>query len=124
MKRDMDLIRKILFEIEKYPHYPEFLSIVNDNPIPLEFESYDEETINYHIKLLVEAGIVERFQGNTYPFTPRGLTWKGHEFLDLMRGESIWEQAKDTMKKTGGMAFEILIKVLIETATKAAMGQL
>jgi len=124
MKRDMDLIRNILLRIEKYPHFPSYLNKeeVNDNPISLEFKHYDEETINYHIKLLVEAGIVEKFPKASYPYVPRGLTWDGHEYLDLMKDESAWEQAKEMMKKTGGMAFEILIRVLLEIAAKAVTG--
>ena len=45
MKRDMDLVRKILLEIEK--QYKS-TAIIN-----LKIESYDMETVAYHCKILL-----------------------------------------------------------------------
>ena len=124
MKRDIDLIRKILEEVEIFPHYGREISISSDNSVPLNIEGYDHEIIDYHVKLLCEARLLERFPGNYYPYSIMGLTWEGHEFLDLMKQDSVWNRAKSAMKETGGMAFEVLLKVLVETATKTALGQL
>jgi len=48
MKRDMDLIREILLEIEKLPPNTE----TGEFPI----EGWKPEEINYHIRLLCQAG--------------------------------------------------------------------
>ena len=44
MKRDMDLARNILFEIEKYSEPNGWTEI--------KIENYSQEEISYHIKLL------------------------------------------------------------------------
>jgi len=123
MKRDMELIRKILLRIEEYPHFPEVSAGKPD--ISMGFDDYEQEDVYYNLKLLSQAGLINTDHGNTYSYRfVHGLTWQGHEFLDLMKKDTMWNKAKDVMKETGGMAFQVLMKVLIETATKAAMGQL
>jgi len=123
MKRDMDLIRKILIRIEKYPHFPEVSA--GKPEIPMEFDEYSQEEVYYNLNLLSQAGLVNSDHGNTYSYRfVHGLTWQGHEFLDLMKKDTLWKKAKDAMKETGGMAFQVLMRILIETATRAAMGQL
>ena len=123
MKRNMDLIRKILIRIEEYPHFPE---IVSRKPeISIDVPGHDEEEINYHLKLLSQAGLILTSSGGTLSYRwVQGLTWQGHEFLELMKKDTYWNKAKEAMKETGGMAFEVLMRILIETATKAALGQL
>jgi hypothetical protein len=48
MKRDMDLVRKILLQIEEHPHgfAPNYLAI----------EDYTQEQIGFHVLLMGEAG--------------------------------------------------------------------
>ena len=123
MKRNMDLIRKILIVIEEYPHFPE---IVSGKPaISFDIPDHDEEEIYYHLKLLSEAGLILTSSGRTFSYRlVQGLTWQGHEFLELMKKDTHWNKAKEAMKETGGMAFEVLMRILLETATKAALGQL
>jgi len=123
MNRDMDLIRKILLRIEEYPDYDPTYFKQNEN-ISFNFEGHSTNEIEYHLKLLADAGFTESGGGKYGYRNVVGLTWNGHEFLELMKGDTTWNNAKDAMKKTGGMAFEVLLKVLIETATKAALGQL
>ena len=54
MKRDMDLVRKILLEIEE--------QYVSSSIIDLKIEGYDSETIAYHCKILYEAGYVSYYK--------------------------------------------------------------
>ena len=51
------------------------------------------------------------------------LTWAGHEFLEASRDDTRWEKAKEEVTgKVGGMVFEILKQVLIETARTSVFG--
>lgn len=54
MKRDMDLVREILLEIEK--------SYVSTAIRDLQIDGYDKETIAYHCKILHEAGLVSEYK--------------------------------------------------------------
>ncbi len=78
MKRDMDLIREILLEIESWkPGSP-------GKTIALQGRPYDE--VKDHVLLLLDAGLIE-----LQPNVDRGLlivsrlTWAGHEFLEATR---------------------------------------
>jgi hypothetical protein len=121
MKRDMDLIRRILIEIEE-----------KDKEIHIE--DYSEEQINYHKALLIEAELVE---GKVH-YSSRGgknsdiipdwvyiikLTWQGHEFLDQARSETVWNKAKKFLTDKG-MDFSIhAFKIALGEVTKRMMIQ-
>ena len=120
MKRDMDLIRKILIEIENSQVYP-----IKEN---IEIEGYKEDVIIFHIILLKEAGLIEadfikNSDGSTIAEVSR-LTWEGYEFLDSTRNSNIWNKAKSiALNKTSGLTFTILKELLITLAREAVLNQ-
>ena len=108
----MDLIRKILLHIE------------DKDSKPANIERYEESIINGHLKLLVEAGLI---QGKLIEtglalqvrdiLNPR-LTWQGHEFIDAARNETLWNKTKTQItEKAGTVAFTVL-KVMLEEGAK------
>lgn len=111
MKRDMDLIRKMLLEIEGQDGY------IGNLAIP----GYSQETIGGHVRLLFNAGFCEGktmpIAGSTFPiYMITGLTWAGHDFLDDIRNESVWAGVKETLKRFGGDASLEVIKSLAAQA--------
>lgn len=112
MKRDMDLCRAILFEIENSDEVHSFHDISVDG--------YSEQQIFYHVKLLHDAGLVEAHDGSTMAelrwFAQR-LTWTGHEFLDATRDETIWNKAKTRVAgELGSVPFVIVRDVVTQLA--------
>lgn len=113
MKRDMDLIRLILIEMEKSTTYP---SIQN-----LEINGYSEGEVHFHLMLLKEAGLIiaenVSAQNDLY-LIPDRLTWQGYEFLEATKNNDAWNKTKEIMAKSGGFVFEvgksILIKILAQ----------
>lgn len=96
MKRNMDLVREILLEIEK-----QYVSTAIYN---LKVEGYDAETIAYHCKILYEAGLISDYKAqyadNTiYSFGVGSLTWDGNDYLDKVRDNSTWRKTKDAIAK-------------------------
>ena len=73
MKRDMELVRKILLETEE----------ASNNPIEwiaLNIEGYDPEVISYHVKIMKEAGLIEAENLTTlshFEWQPKSLTPMG-----------------------------------------------
>ena len=118
MKRDMDLVRKILLELEDAPY--------ESGGLDLELEGYSPDQISYHVMLLNEAELIEANDLSTFggpKWIPKRLTWAGHEFIEASRDESRWEKAKNIMKEKGsGMAFDVLRSVLIQLMMKAVLG--
>jgi hypothetical protein len=96
MKRDLDLIRLILLEVEKNDNY--------QRPVDIEAEGYSPEQVAYHVMLLGEAGYLtlsnkQHLRG--FGVSPKSLTWAGHEFLDATRNGKIWHQLKARLKDQG-----------------------
>lgn len=116
MKRDMDLVRKILFVLEE--HESGFA------PEPLLVEGYSSERIGFHVLLMGEGGLLKcckstSFGAGTPSAAPTRLTWEGFDFLEAARADSTWYKAKKKFKDAGeGVVFEILKAVLVAHATK------
>ena len=114
MKRDLDLIKAILLEIEKKD---------DTSPISnLSVEGYDQKSIDYNIHLLNQAGLIKaniaRVGANEiYDPIILEMTWSGHEFLDSARNETVWNKGKELIKQHGGsVPFEVLKSVLNQVA--------
>jgi len=108
MKRDLQLIRKLLLFIEDKSNGSE--PIRGNIPI----EDYTEQQIHYHLGLLTSAGLIKAIganRGDMVIYLPITLTWDGHEFLDAARNETIW---KKTMSKIGEVTESIAIPLLKE----------
>ena len=99
----MDLIRLTLMQVE------------GEEPIP-DMTNYSEEQRVYHSALLIEAGLVDGniVEGSTgFPegTVMRRLTWAGHEFLDAVREDSIWNKVKQKVIKPGASwTFGLLVE--------------
>jgi hypothetical protein len=77
MKRDMDLVRKILLEVESW-------SWAQRNDVP-KIEGHPDEEVSYHVKMMHDVGLIEAVtlsQGQELDWRPTCLTWDGHDFLD------------------------------------------
>ena len=112
MKRDLDLVRKILFALEG--HDSGFA------PSTLEVDGYSEEQVGFHVVIMDEAGLLKGSETTPWDaVSPQGtaqrITWEGYEFLDAARSDKIWEKAK---KKIGsavvGMSFAVLKACLLD----------
>jgi hypothetical protein len=114
VKRDMDLIRKIILNIEAAPH-----SFAFDD---FQIEGYTSEQIAYHSYLLIQGGLAEgitttNFESSSPAAIIRNLTWQGHEFADAAKNDSIWHKAKERIKEKGdavpiGVLTQLLISIV------------
>lgn len=105
MKRDMDLARTILMQVEAAPNF--------NHPIRLSLDGYDAAVINYHVKLLAQADLLEAKSPGQDQWFPLALTWQGHEFLDAARDDKNWNTAKGLLAKAGGFTLDVFKSVLV-----------
>jgi hypothetical protein len=115
MKRDFDLIRRIMTDIEEKPAGLQIRS--------LTYPEYDQATIYQHINLLINEnfinGITHKTAARIDAIIINGLTWKGHDFIDAAKDDTLWKKAKETiLKPTVSMTFTILLEWLKEEAKK------
>jgi Hypothetical protein (DUF2513) len=115
MKRDMDLARQILLDVESHENTD------GSGWLVVHYDGRSDPEIAYHVKLLEEAGLIEIQDLSTLAvskYWPKRLTWSGHEFLDAARDDSRWQKAKRfVIDKTGSLSFELLKHALIKLAT-------
>ena len=118
MKRDMDLVRKILLDVEESDEW---------RHSAVAIEGLDDEMVSYHVKLLHQAGLIEAVDKTslgTLCWHPTTLTWDGHEFLDAARDESRWGTAKNTLlSKVGVLSFDLLKETLNQLAREHGLSR-
>ncbi len=139
MKRDWELIRKQLTDIEEDRDV--LAEIPKEEPkwTDQSWEEYEQqqkafnaatERIAGHLEMLINNGYIDGLQvlrGCDGHFsygvaTPR-LTMAGHDLLYTMRSSTIWESIKSTAKKKGiELTFEA-IKALGSVALKQLIGK-
>lgn len=97
MKRDMEIIRRILLNVEddKYA-YGEWVSL----------EGVPQRTVAYHVALLFDAGlaegkVIESIECLHETAMVFRLTSAGHDFCDGIRQDTIWNKAKEHILKPG-----------------------
>ena len=113
MKRDMELIRGLLFEFE--------------GETKPDLSKWTEEQKLYHAALLIEAGllrgeVIHDSQGKIATAIIYRLTWEGHEFLDAARDETVWKKVRDKLETVGtNVALPLLVSLLTDF-TKQKLG--
>ena len=115
MRRDMDLIRQLLFLIEDQGH--DMNSWIEDVIV----EGFSEEQVTHHTWLLMDGGFatgidLSTSDGNS--FKPRCLTWQGQEFLAAIRDKEIWDKTLDIAKQGGSGTISAIIDIAKSLAKK------
>lgn len=102
MKRDWDLIRDILIEIENSKDMDSFLNFSESGYLyPEKLHEYENKKITYHIQLLVGAGFISTNEDDYGEKELTGLTWKGHEYADKLRDAERWGKIKLFISEKG-----------------------
>lgn len=119
MKRDLDLIRKILLTIED--------EASGFAPRSLKIDGYTDVQVAYHAFLLVDAGLVDGSvvktnTGHAPEGMIRNLNWAGHEFAEAARDDTRWNKAMGIVKEKGGSITMDVLKDLLTSLMKLAIG--
>ena len=107
MKRDIELVRKILLFFEE-----------KEDPKPVEIppiDGYNDFTIKTHLVMMHDAGLIRcepvrsSSSDRVIYVLPFELTWAGHDFVQTMRDDNLWKKAKELVIKPGASwSFDIL----------------
>ena len=116
MKRDMELIRKMILLVEDSPG--------GWAPGQMTVEGYTDSEIGYHAYLIGDAGLADAADmtstastGPYYRLTH--LTSAGHDFADSARAQYIWDEVIASMKKQGIASASVdLLKRLLDKALR------
>jgi hypothetical protein len=118
MKRDFDLIRTILFAAESAPAD----TIINKLDLPEDCKP-DDATLIGHISLLIDGGFlkgeVTHYLSGEIEYEIE-LTWKGQDFIGLIRENTLWERVKrELLSKTSAVTLEVIKEFLVKAAKAA-----
>lgn len=120
MKRDWEVIRDVLIEIESLD------SLSRDRKAYGVGDGYppDEVVKSEHALLLWKAGFLSGIDASTYSgpavISPE-LTWEGHELLDTLRSKTVWERIKTTAKEKGVELTFDAVKLLGKSVLEALL---
>lgn len=110
MRRNLDLIRHILITVEDSSKSRIY---IEDFLTP----EYDASTISYHISLLLDCDYIEVTNipmcGCSYEhFIVNRLTSQGHDYLDNIRDDTVWNETKKQVSKvSSSVSLEIIKSV-------------
>ena len=116
----MELCRKILFAIEE-----KYVDVMIYN---LQIPEYSMEQVAYHCNILYEAGFIRACSiqcasDHIELFAVGGLTWEGHDFLDKIRHDTIWNNTKNVIVKQGlPMILDVIKQVSQSIVTSMTEG--
>ena len=108
MKRDMDLVRDILLKAEAMPPGP---------PVLYRVSEVEDLVLLHHLEMLIEAGLlrgkISRSQGSRGDVIGiSGLTWEGHEWIETVRSDQVWDETKRTLLESeAALTFELTREV-------------
>jgi hypothetical protein len=111
MRLDTDLIRLVLLEVERR-------DVGDDEYMELEIAGHEYQAINYHNRIMREAGLIETAKipdtepGAPMHYLPYRLTWSGHQFLASIRDEGVWKEVRTRIAKVGGGVMIEVIKAV------------
>ena len=118
MKRDLDLVRQVLLQVEALPAGP---------PAQYRTSEIDDPVLLAHFELVIAAGLVNgkiaRSQGTRGDvISISGLTWEGHEWIEMVRSQTVWNETKATLLERGGALTYELAKAVASRILRARLG--
>ncbi len=107
MKRDNDYLRTLLLKFEADDSALVFVSR-ELNP------SQEKSKFGYHVELLCDAGFMRPVSTSDYR-----VTSQGHDFLESIRDEAIWEKTKAGVNKIGGATLSVFASIAVAYGKQA-----
>lgn len=118
MKRNLELVRLLLLEVEK--------ADAPINGFDLAGNPYSLNEIGYHVEMLAAQGLldakVERTWGGAYiNVVINGLTWDGCDYLDAIRNDRVWSKVVHAISSTVGTTTLSVVKQIAEKVAIATI---
>lgn len=124
MKLNPDCVRDILLKIEEIPDVKHHWDFTPKN-IPEIFPTYSIEEIIYHLRQCELSGFLlnPSHNGNFDYYDVADLTPYGHEFLNNIRENNIWNGVKSVANKVGTTSLNALVQIASNVITQLIKAQ-
>ncbi len=118
MKRDLDLARQLLLDIENRGTDCS-VSVLRSGT-----NHQSEEQVRYHLRLLIDANLLKEIDRTSAGVPCVRLTHDGHELLELARSETQWREAKYAcQERIGGLSLSVIRGLLLRWAIATPVRQ-
>lgn len=107
MQLNNDCIRDIMLYIEANTNPSNLIIMVT--PLLKELNKYDEDTLYYHILQISNAGFIKPARAKAEMISD--LTWNGHQYLDNIRDDKVWNVLKDKASKLSSVSLQVLVQL-------------
>ncbi len=127
MQLNPDCVRDILLAVEQMCDAKHEFRIDEDtNLSKIEFlKKYEWKEIEYHINQCNASGFFSKCTKNILGgFIIKDLSPGGHEFLQNIRNDSVFNKLKDSVKKGASLTLESLVKLAFKLAAEIALNQI
>lgn len=124
MKLNPDCVRDILLKVEEIPDVHHHWTFDTQN-IPKIFPQYTTDEVMYHLRQCELSGFFINTSHNiTYEnFTVLDLSPSGHQFLNNVRENSIWNGVKGVAAKVGVSSLDALMQIATNVITQLIKAQ-
>ena len=110
MKRDIELCRRILSDLEDEKF--------GTGLIKVEYSDVDTDIIAYQLKLLNDHHLIDAkdmSKQDRLRWRVKSITWEGHDFLDGIKSDSNWNKVKEYLKKGGKIITLETVKAAVKS---------
>ncbi len=129
MRLNLDCVRQILLIVEENTGLRKYCFFIDsslsecqtasgDSLIPLPdyqtnlLKKVDNDELIYHINYCVEAGLLSMDTSyGLYQLVIKGLTPKGHDFLENIRDNKIWSGVKNIAANVGSTSLDAITQI-------------
>lgn len=117
MKRDMELVRKLLLYIEENCMHDALHSS------QISVDGYSSDEIAYNIHVMVGGGLLDVVDASAMGdrfgyYLIKGISWYGHEFLDSVRNEGVWSHTKEALRPVGSASLGVIMSIATSVLNK------
>lgn len=121
LKLNSDCVRDLLLYLEENLNFNNMVTINT-----LKLSNYSSDDLIYTSQKLIEADFIEctisKVINSRYPIIKvKSITYNGHQFLDSIRDNSIWKDAKNKASKLASVSLPIL-QQLAASLIKSSLG--
>ena len=114
MKLNYNCIRDILFYVENNTTF-EKNAINIENLTEYFKDKYEVDTIYYHIQKIAQTNLVDSVTwSDDEPEDIFSLSWEGHQYLDSIRDDSIWESVSEKIKPLKSVPLQMIVPIATE----------
>ena len=124
MKLNPDCVRDILLYVEDSTDYHKSCCI-SPSSLADSLQSYPVNVVMYHLEQCCFSGYFSKYssdlEGNV---TIKGLSPLGHQFIDNIRNDNIWNDVKNISGKVGSKSLNALMQISTGVITSIIEHQL